>query len=242
VLLVALALGGGGIYLFREHQNALALQAERAKVAAERAAAAESYRRLSGILTRVNDSLDKVETLQSTYFDLIQEATGASHKRHDLFQYNPGDVADALTLTLLEKHAVETMQPMTGQKADAARAIASALAEAYGETSTAAVVADITAASEAESEGLSDWWHAASDLADQYSAYANGRYSGQTTDAGNLYTSSDDQAARSQQLWYSISNRLVSLKKRLVNDVTTADAERGSDEGSSQAPLAKPQT
>jgi len=29
------------------------------------------------------------------------------------------------------------------------------------------------------------------------------------------------------------------LKKRLVNDVTTADAERGSDEGSSQAPLAK---
>jgi len=113
-------IGVGAAFQARKHQADVAAEAQRARVMAEQGAARASYRRLNDILSRANGALDRLNELRTTYDGKYSEAADASQKRHDLFEAQPYDVAGGLTLIEREKSAVEALQPMTGEKADAA--------------------------------------------------------------------------------------------------------------------------
>lgn len=227
VLLVITGLAAGGAAYMVHQRQVDAAEAARARVAAAQAEAAAKYRRLSDLQSRANTALTHLSELQSAYDEKYNEASTASHKRHDVLESQPYDIADGLALITQEKSAVESLQSLTPEKAEAARAAANVFTDAYGDAATSAIISDVSVASEAEGAGLSDWWHATRDLADWFSARANGQFYGSTGDVGGLYKSSDDEAARSRQRWATVGDRFATLRSRLDRDVSDAKSRSG---------------
>ena len=226
-LLVVIGLAGGGAAYTVHKRQVDAADADRARVAAAQAAASARYRRLSDLQSRASVALNRFSELETTYAEKYSEGSAASHKRHDLVASQPYDIAGGLALINQEKAAVESLQSVTPQKADAARAAAGVFTDAYGDAATAAIISDISVASEAEGAGLSDWWHATREITDWFSARANGRYYGSTGDVGGLYKSSDDEAARSRQRWATVDDRFATLRGRLDHDLSDARSQSG---------------
>ncbi|MDB5093115.1 MAG: hypothetical protein JWO85_1216 [Candidatus Eremiobacteraeota bacterium] len=233
LLVLVGVLAGGATFLERRHEAEVAEQAHKAqeaRLAQERAAAADRYLRLSSIQSRASSALDHLSELQTTYDSKYSDAANAGQKRHNLVDASPYDVAGALALVRAERTAVETALPMTAEKADAARSAASAFAEAYGESSTSALMNDVSVAAEEEAAALSGWLRGASAINDLLSARANGRYYYQSSDdLAGLYRSADEGAARSRQRWSTVNNRLATLRSRLNREVSAATRGSGSD-------------
>jgi hypothetical protein len=227
VLLVVIGLVGSGAAYIVHKQHADAVEADRVRVAAAKAEASAKYRRLSDLQSRASAALDHFSELQTAYDEKYTEGGAASHKRHDLVDSQPYDIADGLALINQEKAAVESLQSLTPQKADAARAAARVFTDAYGDAATSTIISDISVASEAEGAGLSDWWHATRELVDWFSARANGRYYGSTGNVGELYKSSDDEAARSRERWATVTDRFATLRNRLDRGVSEAQSRSG---------------
>lgn len=232
VLTVVGIVGAGAAFVVRKHDQDVAA-ARQARIAAAQAAAqaraTEEYRRLADIQSRSDSALNELNELESEYDSQYNEGAKASQKRHDLVDSQPYDVADGLGYITQEKSDVESLQSVTAQKAESARSAAAAFAEAYGDSSTSAIINDVSVAAESEATGLSDWERAAQAIFDSFSARANGRYYYENEDIGGLYRSSDDEAARSRERWATVNARLETLRNRLDRDVREARSKSGGD-------------
>ncbi len=229
--------GAGVVFGVEKHQRDVAAAADRARIAAAQAVALANFRSLSALGSRIDATLAQFSSSKDQYDKVLMDAEEASQQRHDLYSKTPGDDADILGYINTEKDDVEQLGALSEAKANAARGAATALGDHFGEATTSSLIADISAASQAEGTGLSDWLRAASDIDDSVAASVNHQFYRSSEDVAALYRTSDEQEAASRSQWDSIWSRMSDLHDRLAVEINAAKDLSGS----SGTPVAAPQ-